>query len=44
MKLDAAKVQLLYDLYDERKRPIAEICRLVGIAKPTLYEYLRRRA
>ncbi|MBK6770517.1 MAG: recombinase family protein [Ardenticatenales bacterium] len=44
MKLDEAKVKLLYDLYDERKRPIAEICRLVGIAKPTLYEYLRRRA
>lgn len=43
-KLDEAQVQLLYQLYDERKRPIAEICRLVGIAKPTLYEYLRRRA
>lgn len=44
MKLDAVQVQHLYDLYDERKRPIAEICRLVGIAKPTLYDYLRRRS
>jgi len=44
MKLDEAQMQLLYQLYDERKWPIAEICRLMGIAKPTLYEYLRRRA
>ncbi len=42
-KLGEAQVNLLYQLYDERKRPIAEICQLVGISKPTLYEYLRRR-
>ncbi len=43
-KLDAAQVQHLYDLYDARNRPIAEICRLVGISRPTLYDYLRRRS
>jgi len=42
-KLGEAQVHLLYQLYHERKRPIAEICQLVGISKPTLYEYLRRR-
>lgn len=44
LKLDAAKARLLYDLYDQGNRPIGEICRLVGITKPTLYAYLRRRS
>jgi len=43
-KLDAAKTELLYQLYDERERPVREICRLLGISKPTLYDYLIRRA
>lgn len=42
-KLDEAKIKLLYQLYDEKGRSISEICRLIGIARPTLYEYLRRR-
>ena len=43
-KLDAAQTELLYHLYDERERPVREICRLLGISKPTLYDYLGRRA
>lgn len=43
LKLDEARTRLLYDLYDRKDRPIGEICRLVGITKPTLYAYLRRR-
>ena len=42
-KLDAAKTKLLYQLYDEREHPVREICRLLGISKPTLYDYLGRR-
>ena len=43
-KLDAAKVALLYKLYDEREKTVREICGLLGISKPTLYDYLARRA
>lgn len=44
LKLDGAKVRLLYQLYDGKEHTIAEICILVGIARPTVYEYLGRRA
>jgi DNA invertase Pin-like site-specific DNA recombinase len=43
-KLDSAQVKLLYQLYDERERTVMEICRLLKISKPTLYDYLDRRA
>jgi hypothetical protein len=43
-KLDSAHVALLYQLYDERERTVMEICRLLKISKPTLYDYLDRRA
>jgi DNA invertase Pin-like site-specific DNA recombinase len=43
-KLDTAQVKLLYQLYDERERTVREICRLLKISKPTLYDYLDRRA
>lgn len=36
LKLDAAKVRLLYRLYDGKEHTIAEICSLVGIARPTV--------
>jgi len=42
-KLDAAHVALLYKLYDEREKTVREICSLLGISKPTLYDYLARR-
>jgi len=38
--LDLAQRQLAVRLYRERQHRIAEICRLVGISKPTLYSYL----
>jgi DNA invertase Pin-like site-specific DNA recombinase len=42
-KLDAIKIKLLYQLYDERKHTLKELCRILGISKPTLYTYLQRR-
>ena len=41
--LKRQKRELLYQLYDEKKRTIKEICQLLGISKPTLYAYLKRR-
>lgn len=38
--LDPAKRQLAVKLYAEREHTIAEICRLMGISKPTLYNYI----
>jgi DNA invertase Pin-like site-specific DNA recombinase len=38
--LDPAKRQLAVKLYDERRHTVAEICRMLGISKPTLYSYL----
>lgn len=38
--LDAEKRKLVLSLYHERKHSIAEICRLMGISKSTLYNYL----
>jgi DNA invertase Pin-like site-specific DNA recombinase len=42
--LDSKKTELAYRLYDERKYTVKEIGRILGISKPTLYAYLRRRA
>lgn len=41
--LDEKKTQLLYQLYDERKRTVKEICEVLDISKSTLYAYLQRR-
>jgi DNA invertase Pin-like site-specific DNA recombinase len=38
--LDRAKRQLAVKLYTERQHTIVEICRLMGISKPTLYSYI----
>jgi DNA invertase Pin-like site-specific DNA recombinase len=38
--LDAEKRQLALRLYCERQHSVAEICRLMGISKSTLYNYL----
>ena len=38
--LDPAKRQLVVKLYAEKKHTIGEICRMMGISKPTLYNYL----
>jgi DNA invertase Pin-like site-specific DNA recombinase len=42
--LDTNKTGLVYQLYDERKHTIKEICKMVGISKPTLYAYLQQRS
>ena len=39
--LDAQRQSMAIDLYNQRKHPVDEICRMVGISKPTLYAYLR---
>lgn len=42
--LDEKKTQLAYQLYDEKKYAVIEICQMLEISKPTLYAYLRRRS
>lgn len=42
-KLSQAKVALLYRLYDEREHTVGEVCKMIGVTKPTLYAYLARR-
>ena len=39
--LNADKRALAVRLYNEREMPIAKICRMMGISKPTLYSYVR---
>jgi len=41
--LDAKKAKLLYQLYDEKKHSIMELCNIMGISKSTLYAYLEQR-
>lgn len=38
--LDPARRQLAVRLYREREHTLVEICRMMGISKPTLYSYL----
>ena len=38
--LDPSKRKLALKLYNERQHTIAEICRMMGISKPTLYSYI----
>jgi DNA invertase Pin-like site-specific DNA recombinase len=40
-KLDARKRALAVELYRERKHTVVEICSMLGITKPTLYNYVR---
>ena len=42
--LNEKKTELACQLYDEKKHSISEICEVLGISKPTLYAYLRRRS
>jgi DNA invertase Pin-like site-specific DNA recombinase len=38
--LDINKRQLAVKLYNDRQYPIGEICQMMGISKPTLYNYV----
>ena len=40
--LDERKREVAIKLYNEKEHPIKEICRIMGISKPTLYSYLRK--
>ena len=42
-KLDTKKTELAYQLYDEKKYAIKEICQMLDVSKPMLYAYLARR-
>ncbi|HYG85831.1 MAG TPA: recombinase family protein [Azospirillum sp.] len=42
--LDPDKRRLAVQLYQERKHTVMEICRLMGISKPTLYAYIEETA
>jgi len=40
--LDPMRRKVLIKLYEEREHPVEEICRIMGISKPTLYSYLQQ--
>ena len=42
--LDLNKRQLAVKLYNDRQHSIDEICRMMGISKPTLYKYIDEEA
>lgn len=42
--LDTDKRELAVRFYDEKTMPIAKICTMLGISKPTLYSYVRSAA
>ena len=42
--LNAQQRALALDLYAQRKHTVEEICRTLGISKPTLYAYVRGRS
>lgn len=41
--LDPQKAELARKLYEEREHTVKDIARMVGISKPGLYHYLKRR-
>jgi transposase-like protein len=43
-KLDDKKRAMAIDLYRQKNHTVGEICRMVGISKPTLYSYVRQTA
>lgn len=40
--LDEDKTQLLVDLYQSKKYSTDQICKMVGISRPSIYRYLRK--
>ena len=42
--LDAERRKMAVELYKDGKHSVMEVCRTVGISKPTLYSYLRDSA
>jgi DNA invertase Pin-like site-specific DNA recombinase len=42
-KLTAAKLKLLYQLYDGKQHTVKEICGILAISRTALYKYVERR-
>ena len=42
--LDSGQRKVLLRLYQEREHSVGEICRIMGISKPTLYSYVREES
>jgi len=40
--LSAKQQEVAVELYREKKHSIAEICRVMGISKTTLYSYVKK--
>ena len=40
--LDTTMIQMAQSLYDSRKHSINEICKTMGVSKPTLYRYIKK--
>lgn len=40
--LDEKKIKVALKLYEERQHTVQEICRIMGISKPTFYNYVHR--
>lgn len=40
-KLDDSKRELVIHLYKERQKTVTDICKMMGISRPTLYKYLK---
>jgi len=42
-KLSNKQAALARKLYAEQQHPVKDICQMIGISKPTLYKYLKRK-
>jgi len=42
-KLTSKQREMAVELYNGKKHLVQEICKIMGITKPTLYNYLREK-
>ncbi len=40
--LDEQKIKVALKLYEDRQHTLQEICKIIGVSKPTLYNYVHR--
>jgi len=40
--LDEQKIKVALKLYEERQHTVQEICKIIGVSKPTFYNYVHR--
>lgn len=43
-QLESNKRKLALKLYRDREHTVQEVCRMMGISKPTLYQYIREQS